>query len=366
MTGPRGRYLCWSILWSAMADAPQAPVWDRVWAAAQAGGLSGRAGDLAAAVGLADLAALAAAADELVLVPALADTAAMAMYWQEPDPVDGALRDHRIQNALLPIARAVAQSPAARWWAEPVAREAQRYVEWAGAGHGPARLSGASGELAAWRSATLAEERSAARRPADPAANWSGHWWSAPAHSRLAATTRALPGLGAVGLALVEDGPGWTKARCQPVRPRPAATVCEITGPDDWAQLAARYPLDVTRSRRHDWWRVTGWTGTWPQATRAPCWPAGIRTPPTGSPTASLPQDQPPGGNNSMTTQSHGSGPPTADPRSQQRATPLARSARDYTPAWRLRACAEPADRYVPTADYERPLMPGRQWPEAV
>ena len=117
-----------------------------------------------------------------------------------------------------------------------------------------------------WRpggSATLAEERSAARRPADPAAIWSGHWWCTPVHSRLAATTRALPGLGAVGLALVEDGSDWTKARCQPVSPRPAARACEITGPDDWAQLAARYPLDVTRSRRHDWWRVTGWTGTW-------------------------------------------------------------------------------------------------------
>jgi hypothetical protein len=30
MAGPRGRYLCWSILWSAMADAPETPTWDRV------------------------------------------------------------------------------------------------------------------------------------------------------------------------------------------------------------------------------------------------------------------------------------------------------------------------------------------------
>jgi hypothetical protein len=30
MAGPRGRYLCWSILWSAMADAPETPAWDRV------------------------------------------------------------------------------------------------------------------------------------------------------------------------------------------------------------------------------------------------------------------------------------------------------------------------------------------------
>jgi len=148
MTGPRGRYLCWSVLWSAMADAPETQGWDRVWEAAHAGDLSGRAGDLAATVALADLDAL-AAADELVLVPVLADAAAMAMYWQEPDPVDGALRDHQVQDALLPVARAVAQSPAARWWPEPVAREAQRYVEWAGAGQGPAPLSEAGGELAA-------------------------------------------------------------------------------------------------------------------------------------------------------------------------------------------------------------------------
>ncbi len=219
MTGPRGRYLCWSVLWSAMADAPETQGWDRVWEAAHAGDLSGRAGDLAATVALADLDAL-AAADELVLVPVLADAAAMAMYWQEPDPVGAPVTARR----CCP----------------------ERTANWRPGG-----------------SATLAEERSAARRPADPAANWSGHWWSTPAPSRLAATTRALPGLGAAGLALVEDGPGWTTARCQPVSPRPAARVCEITGPDDWAQLAARYPLEVTRSRRHDWWRVTGWTGTW-------------------------------------------------------------------------------------------------------
>ena len=33
--------------------------------------------------------------------------------------------------------------------------------------------------------------------------------------------------------------------------------------PGQWAGLVDRYPLDVGRSRRHDWWRATGLTGRW-------------------------------------------------------------------------------------------------------
>jgi hypothetical protein len=50
---------------------------------------------------------------------------------------------------------------------------------------------------------------------------------------------------------------------CWPVAPRPGERVYEITEPEDWSQLTARYPLEVTRPRRHAGWRVTGWTGTW-------------------------------------------------------------------------------------------------------
>ena len=45
--------------------------------------------------------------------------------------------------------------------------------------------------------------------------------------------------------------------------PSPGSRIYEISGPGDWVQLVSRYPLDVTRSRRHDWWRVTGWSGRW-------------------------------------------------------------------------------------------------------
>lgn len=51
--------------------------------------------------------------------------------------------------------------------------------------------------------------------------------------------------------------------RYWPVTPDRTARICEITGPDDWVALVTRYPLEVTKSRRHDWWRVAGWAGPW-------------------------------------------------------------------------------------------------------
>jgi hypothetical protein len=72
-----------------------------------------------------------------------------------------------------------------------------------------------------------------------------------------------LPALGAVGLALVEDGPGRKSARCWPVVPADGARVYEVGSPGQWAGLVSRYPLEVTCSRRHVWRRVTGQAGRW-------------------------------------------------------------------------------------------------------
>ncbi|SDY63785.1 hypothetical protein SAMN05660209_03348 [Geodermatophilus africanus] len=72
--------------------------------------------------------------------------------------------------------------------------------------------------------------------------------------------TRRLP----AGLQLVEDSLGWESARSWPVSP-PAQTarVLEVTGPVAWVTLVERFPLDVTASRRHDWWRATGRDSAW-------------------------------------------------------------------------------------------------------
>jgi len=258
LAGPRGRRLCWSLV------APDGhPGWDRVRDGASAGDLTGLTGEVAACVARTDLGAIAASTGELALLPALAEPVATAMYWQEPDDEDRVLAAGPVREALLPVAEVVAAAPAARWWATPLAAGRQQYVEWLGGFAAAPVLTGAAAELAKWRAGELDDERSAGDRPDDPEAPWSGHWWSIPAHSRLPSTTRSVPGLGAVRLALAEDPLGWTQARCWPVEPRPDARIYEVSGPREWAELVGRYPLDATKSRRHDWWRATGRDGRW-------------------------------------------------------------------------------------------------------
>ena len=258
LAGPRGRRLCWSLL-----DPGDCPEWVRVRDGAHAGDLTSLTDDLAVCVSRTNLDATVKHADELALVAALVEPVDMAAYWQEPGPEDQALTDLAVRDELLPIAEAVTAAPAARWWCTPIAGDHQQFMEWVSQDDYSPALAGAAAHLAAWRSATAEDEQSAWERPEDPSASWNGHWWSTPALSRLPSTTRSIPGIGAVGLALVEDGLGWRGARCWPVAVRSSPRIYEVSGPDQWTELAGRYPLEVSKSRRHDWWRVTHWTGAW-------------------------------------------------------------------------------------------------------
>jgi hypothetical protein len=117
-------------------------------------------------------------------------------------------------------------------------------------------------EVTRWRASTVEEEERATRdRPVDPRAPYSGSWWSTPP-SALVRSTGSWDGLGPVGLWLIEDSFGWTDLTASPVSARPT-TVFEIDGPEAWIELTGRYPLEVTASRRHDWYRITGCTRRW-------------------------------------------------------------------------------------------------------
>jgi hypothetical protein len=205
--------------------------------------------------------------DGSALLAGLQAAVDFAWYWQEPDDEDRGFASEAAREALRPVAEAVVAAlgaPDVRWWTAPVDRGRQRYAQFLDQQSLPEPApAGAAESVAAWLADTLEDERTAQDRPEDPAAPYSGRWWSTPAHSRLPVTTRALPGLGAVRLALVEDGQGWQSARCWPAGPDDGARVYEIRGPGQWAELVDRYPLDVSKSRRHDWWRVTGWAGRW-------------------------------------------------------------------------------------------------------
>jgi hypothetical protein len=114
-----------------------------------------------------------------------------------------------------------------------------------------------------WRSDVLESERRAADLPDDPIAPYSGSWWSTPALAGLRRSTRTLGPRGPVGLHLVEDALGWKSAQCWALRPASRASIFEIHSAQDWSELVQRYPLPVTRSRRHDWWRATGQDVAW-------------------------------------------------------------------------------------------------------
>jgi hypothetical protein len=187
-----------------------------------------------------------------------------AMYWQQPDDDDLLAAEADIAAALRPIAEAVVAAPAAGWWIAPVELTALRYTDRHNRPPHPPGLTGAAQRLRRWREATVADDRHAAvTRPADPAANYSGHWWSTPAAEHRLTTTRSLPGLASLNLIWEEDSMGEDDATIWPLAAVRPPNVWEIDGPDAWTRLVAAYPLDVSHARKHDWYRVTGRSGRW-------------------------------------------------------------------------------------------------------
>ena len=261
LAGPRGRRLCLALaaeleprISSAVfnlgyeLDPGKGVSVIRFGTAADAGGATDlpaaspeKLGALLAALEVPDL-------DEMPVLAALDVAVATARYWQAPDGEDVLAALPVIREALRPVADRVLASPGTGWWDQPRARE-QWAVDWrdpdAPAPPGQNRRT----VLAEWARNTRADEVEEGRRYA------SGSWWSIPV--RLLGTISRLP----VGLDLVEDAPGWREATAIPVRGE--GRTYEIRTADDWVQLCRAFPLEVTASRRHDWFQVTGRDGRW-------------------------------------------------------------------------------------------------------
>ncbi|MCT9001399.1 hypothetical protein [Microbacterium memoriense] len=193
-----------------------------------------------------------------VIDEALRRSVDFARYWQSPDGADLVAADPDVCAALTAIAAQVTSHPAAEWWTRD-RTERQWAVEFDSAGDlSPFALP--VDAAARWSDSTRAEEEQAAReRPTDPAANVSGHWWSHPRGAPH--TTGERPDGVPTGIPYVEDGFGWTRAVAIPVAG--GGRTYEIRSERDWAELCRRYPLEVTASRRHDWYRTTGRAGRW-------------------------------------------------------------------------------------------------------
>ncbi|QUH04688.1 hypothetical protein HUO13_31445 [Saccharopolyspora erythraea] len=256
VSGVRGRRLCWELLQGQLSRTS-------AWTALRMGwsrpGDEDLLSELTAFVGDFDAHGI---ADRLLGV--LEESVASARYWQEPDEIDQGLALPGMDGALLPVARQVTAA-APDWWSDDVAIDDQWIVDLRGSEPGAALDGGVAGKLAQWREHAVQWERRWEGYTSDLRVNLSGYWWSTPNQAvvELPSTTRKQPGGGPVGLSLVEDGMGWTSLHCAPVAVRGEARVFEVTCPRDWAELVSRYPMDVTASRRHDWWRTTGVDGRW-------------------------------------------------------------------------------------------------------
>jgi hypothetical protein len=263
LDGPRGRWACLSLLASVHAS-----LLSLAFTAARSPTDSELTRKLTKAIAELDVSA-SGLTDEAALLEALEDSTSTARYWQPPDEQDVLLSTPQLRAALEPAARRIGGSASAAWWWSPIALGSQQlcsqqYVQWTDESpREPPALTGAAERLAKWRTNTLADERQAIRRPRAVNAPFSGAWWSTPSLSLITTTSRSLPELGAVTLRLVEDSLGWRRATVWPLRPAGECRIYEITGPVAWAELVERYPLDVSLSRRHDWWRTTGHDGSW-------------------------------------------------------------------------------------------------------
>jgi hypothetical protein len=207
--------------------------------------------DLAAALASLDQTGL----DDELIQTALERSVDSARYWQEPDGEDVLAAFPIVRDALAPLAERALALPGMQRSSQPRGTE-QWAIEWHPA-HEPVPLAKDPRQtLSEWGRGTRAEEaRAVLERPDDPHANVSGTWWSIPLG--LVRTTGQVP----AGLGLVEDSLGWEDATAIPVRGD--GRTLEIRTPDDWTTLCRTFPLDVTASRRHDWFRATGRKGRW-------------------------------------------------------------------------------------------------------
>ncbi|MFC3300566.1 Uncharacterised protein [Arthrobacter agilis] len=179
----------------------------------------------------------------------------VARGWQEPEGEDFLAALPEIREALIPLARAVLATAAGASY-DALRQAEQWHLDWR-VPEDPVRLpSSPRPQLAAWAAATRAEEERAHHdRPRDPRAPYSGTWWSHP--ERLLQTVGHIPS----SFDRVEDLPWEEFMTAVPIRG--TGRTYEIAAEEDWAALCRDFPLDVTASRRHSWFSVTGRDGDW-------------------------------------------------------------------------------------------------------
>lgn len=264
LRGPRGRRLCLSVVVDADDAVRSAVFWLGHELDPNPGTIIRIGGEGAddvedPTVTEAEVAALIRRSDltapisEEAVRDAMGESVDHARYWQHADGADLVAALPQVREALRPVAeRLVAAMPeltapftTTQWAVDRRPQSDSAPIE-----RHPAAV------LARWTTEQHENERRAIiDRPADPRAGASGTWWSVPGELL---TTRAHV---RDALEYVEDSLGWDVATVIPVRG--TGRILEVGSADDWAELCRQYPMDVSASRRHDWFWVTGRDGRW-------------------------------------------------------------------------------------------------------
>ncbi|MDR2293734.1 MAG: hypothetical protein LBE05_00805 [Microbacterium sp.] len=268
LRGPRGRRLCLELATND-ADAMRAVFWSaRAHDAGSGSSASfgwGRR-DPEPEISPAEVAELVATASTNVTADAigvaLVNSVGAARYWQEPDGRDVLAGQDDIRAALRPMAEAVASCAEIGWWVTVPAEHwlvefaPPRGLEEHAALDPVIDVTRVRERIRDWRRLIIQEETVAKREyPEDHEHPMTGSWWSLAGWYRH--TVSRLPD----ALALVEDAYGPKTARTFAVRG--GSRVLEIRTPEDWVQLCRNASVDVSASRRHDWFRTTGRAGEW-------------------------------------------------------------------------------------------------------
>ncbi|MDR2256614.1 MAG: hypothetical protein LBE25_11540 [Arthrobacter sp.] len=200
------------------------------------------------------------------VLSALAETAGATRGWQPPSGVDVLLAQPEMIAALLPVAQAVATSPAAAWWSREVDPEDQ-WIE----------RQDSDGSEWRWRLRGNIHDvwtEWARHRAEEEAEGFSSTWWTSPitfgedcppiTHGTLPAAAcdapdaptnapyddepLAVPGTPTGFLIQEDSGPVGPLMQAGRLLPQAAPRVLEVASERDWVRLCAAFPLDVSRS----------------------------------------------------------------------------------------------------------------------